>query len=224
MPSMSGSPRSRITRPMLVVGGGQRGQAAREPAHGVALAVEHALEPRGDRLVVLDDQDPGTAHARSVGAPARLTCRFDLALTCAQPGADQACLRWRRMTESSVRRGLAAGAVLLALGATACGSSSSGGSSTTAANPNTKESSPPGDIPDNQVYVAFTPPAGRLQRQGPRGLGTALDGRRGHLHRQAQHDPHREPRRVGAALGHARRAAANWPGWRARSRASRPGT
>jgi hypothetical protein len=72
------------------------------------------------------------------------------------------------MIESSLRRGLAAGAVLLALGATACGSSSGAGS-TKAANPNTKESSPPGDIPDNQAYVAFTPPGGGFSVKVPEG-------------------------------------------------------
>jgi hypothetical protein len=73
------------------------------------------------------------------------------------------------MSESSLRRGLAASAVLLALGATACGSSSSGGSATKAPNPNTKESSPAGDIPDNQAYVAFTPPGGGFSVKVPEG-------------------------------------------------------
>jgi hypothetical protein len=73
------------------------------------------------------------------------------------------------MIESSLRHGLAAGAVLLALGATACGSSSSPTSSTKAANPNAKESSPPGDIPDNQAYVAFTPPGGGFSVKVPEG-------------------------------------------------------
>jgi hypothetical protein len=74
------------------------------------------------------------------------------------------------MNEPSLRRGLAAGAVLLALGAAACGSSSSGsGSSTQAPNPNTKESSPAGDIPDNQAYVAFTPPGGSFSVKVPEG-------------------------------------------------------
>jgi hypothetical protein len=73
------------------------------------------------------------------------------------------------MIESSLRRDLAAGAVLLALGATACGRSSSGDSSPKAANPNTKESSPAGDIPDNQAYVAFTPPSGGFSVKVPEG-------------------------------------------------------
>ena len=73
------------------------------------------------------------------------------------------------MTDSSLRHGLAAGAVLLALGATACGSSSSGGSSTKAPSSTGKEVSPVGDIPDNQAYVAFTPPGGRFSVKVPEG-------------------------------------------------------
>ena len=73
------------------------------------------------------------------------------------------------MTDSSLRRGLAAGAVLLALGATACGSSSSSRNSTKTPSPNAKEVSPAGDIPDNQAYVAFTPPGGRFSLKVPEG-------------------------------------------------------
>jgi hypothetical protein len=74
------------------------------------------------------------------------------------------------MTDSSLRRGLAAGAVLLALGATACGSSSAGGTSTAAGpSPKTKEVSPAGDIPDNQAYVAVTPPGGDFSVKVPEG-------------------------------------------------------
>jgi hypothetical protein len=73
------------------------------------------------------------------------------------------------MTDSSLRLKLAAGAVLLALGATACGSSSSGGSSTQGPSPNAKESSPPGDIPDNQAFVRFTPSAGGFSVKVPEG-------------------------------------------------------
>jgi hypothetical protein len=73
------------------------------------------------------------------------------------------------MTQPSLRRGLAAGAVLLALGATACGSSSSGASSTKGAAPPTREVSPSGDIPDNQAYVAFTPPGGGFSVKVPEG-------------------------------------------------------
>jgi hypothetical protein len=73
------------------------------------------------------------------------------------------------MTGSSIRRALAAAAVLLALGAAACGSSSSGGSSTKGSAPKTKEVSPAGDIPDNQAYVAFTPPGGGFSVKVPEG-------------------------------------------------------
>jgi hypothetical protein len=79
------------------------------------------------------------------------------------------------MTESSMRRALAGAAVLLALGVAACGSSSSGGgsssgaSSTNGATPKTKEVSPAGDIPDNQAYVAFTPPGAGFSVKVPEG-------------------------------------------------------
>jgi hypothetical protein len=73
------------------------------------------------------------------------------------------------MTGSSMRRALAAAAVLFALGAAACGSSSSGGSSTKGSAPKTKEVSPAGDIPDNQAYVAFTPPGGGFSVKVPEG-------------------------------------------------------
>jgi len=64
------------------------------------------------------------------------------------------------MTGSSLRSGVTAGIVLVALGAAACGSSSSSGGSTQAPAPNAKESSPPGDIPDNQAFVRFKAPGG----------------------------------------------------------------
>jgi hypothetical protein len=73
------------------------------------------------------------------------------------------------MTDSSLRRGLAAGAVLLALGATACGSSTSGTGSTKAPSSTGKEVSPAGDIPDNQAYVAFTPSGGGFSVKVPEG-------------------------------------------------------
>src|ERR1700704_2490399 len=73
------------------------------------------------------------------------------------------------MTGSSIRRALAPAAVLPALGARACGSSSSGGSSTKGSAPKTKEVSPAGDIPDNQAYVAFTPPGGGFSVKVPEG-------------------------------------------------------
>jgi hypothetical protein len=80
------------------------------------------------------------------------------------------------MTAPSLQRALAAGAVLLALGAAACGSSSSGGGSTQAANPNAKESSPPGDIPDNQAFVRYTPPSGGFSVKVPEGWAQRTSG------------------------------------------------
>jgi hypothetical protein len=61
--------------------------------------------------------------------------------------------------------------VLLALAAalSACGSSHSSPSSAKPVNPNTKEKSPPGDIPDNQVYVAYTVPGKAVSVKVPEG-------------------------------------------------------
>jgi hypothetical protein len=73
------------------------------------------------------------------------------------------------MSGLSLRHALAAGAVVLALGATACGNSSPGGGSTQAPNANAKESSPPGDIPDNQAFVRYTPPSGGFSVKVPEG-------------------------------------------------------
>ncbi|MDQ2940050.1 MAG: hypothetical protein M3R23_05920 [Actinomycetota bacterium] len=86
------------------------------------------------------------------------------------------------------RSTLAAGAAILALGAgiTACGSSSSststsgnasgsGKASTTtnananAVNPNAPDVTPPGDIPDTQVYLAYSPPGGGYSVKVPEG-------------------------------------------------------
>jgi hypothetical protein len=80
------------------------------------------------------------------------------------------------MTDSSLQRRLATGAVLLALGVTACGSSSSDGSSAKAPSPNAKESSPPGDIPDNQAFVRFTPRAGGFTVKVPEGWAQRTTG------------------------------------------------
>src|SRR3954466_305506 len=72
---------------------------------------------------------------------------------------------------SSVRRVVTAGALAAALGVAACGGSSSGGGGSTAAgpNPNAPENSPPGDIPDNQAYVAYTPPRAGYAVKVPEG-------------------------------------------------------
>jgi hypothetical protein len=80
------------------------------------------------------------------------------------------------MTGSSLRSGVAAGVVVLALGVAACGSSSSGTSSTQAPSPNAKESSPPGDIPDNQAFVRFTAPGGAFSVKVPEGWARRTTG------------------------------------------------
>jgi hypothetical protein len=79
------------------------------------------------------------------------------------------------------RTALSAGAVALAMTAAACGSSSSSSSSTpptTSAgggqtskpvSPNAPETSPAGDIPDNQAYVAYSPPGGGFSVKVPEG-------------------------------------------------------
>jgi hypothetical protein len=80
------------------------------------------------------------------------------------------------MTGPTLRRALAAGAALVALGATACGSSSSGGASTPPPSANGKDSSPPGDIPDNQAYVRYTPPGGGFSVKVPEGWARRTGG------------------------------------------------
>lgn len=64
-----------------------------------------------------------------------------------------------------------AAAAGLALTAAACGGTSSAGSggSTAAANPNAPEQNPSGDIPDNQAFVAYTPPSGLFSVKVPEG-------------------------------------------------------
>jgi hypothetical protein len=70
---------------------------------------------------------------------------------------------------------LAASAALLASVAAGCGSSSSSSTSTAAAaktktiNPNGPEVSPTGDIPDNQAYVAYSPPGTGYSVKVPEG-------------------------------------------------------
>ena len=75
-------------------------------------------------------------------------------------------------------RALALGATVLALGApiglAACGGSSS--SSTEAANPNAAEVSPPGDIPDNQVFVTYSPPNAGYSVKVPEGWSRSAAG------------------------------------------------
>jgi hypothetical protein len=75
---------------------------------------------------------------------------------------------------------LLAGGAAVALAAAGCGGSSSGdgssAASTTAVNPNSAEVSPAGDIPDNQAYVAYTPPGARFSVKVPEGWGRQISG------------------------------------------------
>ena len=70
----------------------------------------------------------------------------------------------------------------LVLGAAGCGSSSSSSSSPGAGaakpvNPNAPEARTPGDIPDNQAYVSYTPPGARFSVKVPEGWArTAVAG------------------------------------------------
>jgi hypothetical protein len=63
----------------------------------------------------------------------------------------------------------AALALLLVLLAGCGGSSSSSSSSSKPADPNAKESSPAGDIPDNQAYVPYSPPGADFTVKVPEG-------------------------------------------------------
>jgi hypothetical protein len=71
------------------------------------------------------------------------------------------------MTRISIA--LALSALLLA----GCGSS---GSSSQPAGPNAKESSPPGDIPDNQAFVAYSPPRADYSVKVPEGWARTTAG------------------------------------------------
>jgi hypothetical protein len=73
------------------------------------------------------------------------------------------------MLRFPMHRALATSAVFLAVGTAACGGSSSSGGSTKAANPAVADSAPPGDIPDNQAFVRFTPPGAGYSVKVPEG-------------------------------------------------------
>ena len=63
--------------------------------------------------------------------------------------------------------------VVPALALAACGG---GSSSNQAANPNAGEQSPPGDIPDNQVFVRFTPHGSTFSARVPEGWARSSAG------------------------------------------------
>jgi hypothetical protein len=69
-------------------------------------------------------------------------------------------------------------AAVLAIGTAACGgnSSASGGASSQPVDPNSAEVNPPGDIPDNQAYVAYRPPSGGYSVKVPEGWSRSVSG------------------------------------------------
>jgi hypothetical protein len=70
-------------------------------------------------------------------------------------------------------RNLLVPACLAALAVGACGG---GSSSSNAPNPNAAEKSPPGDIPDNQVYVRYHPTGAHFSVKVPEGWGRSRAG------------------------------------------------
>jgi hypothetical protein len=83
-----------------------------------------------------------------------------------------------------VRHALAVVAVALAFAGLACGGGASSPSSTgTAAqtskpvDPNGPETSPPGDIPDNQAFVRYSPPGAGFSIEVPEGWSRTTDGK-----------------------------------------------
>jgi hypothetical protein len=70
-----------------------------------------------------------------------------------------------------VRSSLVIASLALALLAAGCG-----GGSKPAVNPNAAETSPLGDIPDNQAYVAYTPPGGGYSVKVPEGWARTASG------------------------------------------------
>lgn len=75
------------------------------------------------------------------------------------------------------RSAVAAAATALAVGLAGCGGSSSpsapagsgGAAQRTSVDPNAREVSPAGDIPDNQAYVSYSPPGGGYAVKVPEG-------------------------------------------------------
>src|SRR3954465_15092283 len=57
-----------------------------------------------------------------------------------------------------------------------CGGSASSSSSSKPVDPHASETSPPGDIPDNQAYVAYSPPGADYSVKVPEGWGRTAKG------------------------------------------------
>lgn len=69
------------------------------------------------------------------------------------------------------------GAAVLALGTAGCGAaSSSGGGTAKPVDPNTAEVNPAGDIPDDQAFVAYSPPGGGYSVKVPEGWARSSSG------------------------------------------------
>jgi hypothetical protein len=89
-----------------------------------------------------------------------------------------------RLTGGTMRTRLvlAAGVAAIAIGAAGCGSSSSSspapstGKRAAAPTKSTPESSPQGDIPDNQAYVPYSPPGGGFSVKVPEGWSRSATG------------------------------------------------
>ena len=82
------------------------------------------------------------------------------------------------------RSAFGAAAVVLALGAAGCGAASApsspaasgGAGQTRTIDPNGPEVNPPGDIPDNQAYVAYAPPGAGYSVKVPEGWARTTSG------------------------------------------------
>ncbi len=81
------------------------------------------------------------------------------------------------------RSAVAAGAAALTLGVAGCGGSSSSGppaapsaGPTRTVDPNAAEVSPAGDIPDNQAFVAYSPPGAGYEVKVPEGWARTSSG------------------------------------------------
>jgi hypothetical protein len=72
------------------------------------------------------------------------------------------------------RTALAAGAAALVIAG--CGGSHASGGAATGVDPNAPEVSPPGDIPDNQAFVPYSPPSGGYSVKVPEGWARTSSG------------------------------------------------
>jgi hypothetical protein len=75
-----------------------------------------------------------------------------------------------------MRKNLVLIVLACALALVGCSKSSNRGGSTSPASTTTTEVSPQGDIPDNQVFVSYTPPTGGYQVDVPEGWARTAEG------------------------------------------------